>query len=118
MCNNLILLFKFTTPLVPIKEVPAEFLPPKWLSEVVPRKAPYYPQMGDHVMFFQEGYKLYLEVVRKKQVYKPSTRDSFSRLNLGDPIFVQVCIGKVFVNLICLLLAPYGIVVSLDFVTC
>lgn len=73
-----------------LKEVPAEYMPPKWLSEVVPRKAPYYPQMGDHVMFFQEGYRLYLDAVRKSQAYKPSTRDPFSRLGLEDPIFAQV----------------------------
>lgn len=73
---------------MPIKELPEEFLPPKWLSDVIPRKAPYYPQMGDLVMFFQRGYKLYLDAVRKKQVYKLSTKDTLT--SLQDPISAQV----------------------------
>jgi len=79
-----------------LKEVPPAFMPPKWLSEVVPRKAPYYPQMGDHVMFFQEGYRLYLEAVRKKQIYKPSTRDSFAKFGLQDPVYAQVGAWSIF----------------------
>lgn len=36
-------------------EIPENFRPPEWLSEVIPRKAPYYPQMGDEVVYFRQG---------------------------------------------------------------
>lgn len=36
-------------------EIPENFRPPEWLSEVIPRKAPYYPQMGDEIVYFRQG---------------------------------------------------------------
>jgi hypothetical protein len=37
---------------------------------VIPKKFPYYPQMGDEVMFFNQGYQLYLKAVNDKKVYE------------------------------------------------
>lgn len=51
-------------------EIPAAYKPPEWLSEVIPRKAPYYPQMGDEVVYLRQGHQRYLEAVREKNVYK------------------------------------------------
>lgn len=73
-------------------EVPSEYQPPKWLSEVIPRKAPYYPQMGDQIMFFQQGYKYYLEAVKTKDVYKVAGRQGISKLKLPEPVLVKVCV--------------------------
>ncbi|KAK6636696.1 hypothetical protein RUM43_010358 [Polyplax serrata] len=77
------------TSTVAVGEVPFEFQPPKWLSEVVPRKAPYYPQMGDEVMFFYQGYTYYLDAVRAKQVYKMAGRQGL-KLKLSEPTLVKV----------------------------
>lgn len=83
------------TPEIPkdltaIKEIPVEFQPSKWLSEVIPKKAPYYPQMGDEVMFFQQGYKYYLEAVKLKKVYKINGRQGLGKLKIPEPIFCKV----------------------------
>lgn len=67
-----------------------EFQPPKWLSEVIPKKAPYYPQMGDEVMFFQVGYKNYIEAVKTKQAYKLNGRQGQMKIRLPEPIYVKV----------------------------
>ncbi|KAH8278786.1 hypothetical protein KR018_009477, partial [Drosophila ironensis] len=53
-------------------EIPELYRPAEWLSEVIPRKAPYYPQMGDEVVYFRQGHASYLDAVRLKKVYKLS----------------------------------------------
>ncbi|XP_016981436.1 bromodomain and WD repeat-containing protein 3 isoform X1 [Drosophila rhopaloa] len=53
-------------------EIPELYRPAEWLSEVIPRKAPYYPQMGDEVVYFRQGHAKYLDAVRLKKVYKLS----------------------------------------------
>lgn len=55
-------------------EVPDVFRPSEWLTEVIPRKAPYYPQIGDEVVYFRQGYNLYFDAVKNKKVYSLSTR--------------------------------------------
>ena len=57
-----------------ITELPEEFRPPEWLTDVIPRKSPYVPQMGDNVMYFKQGHELYLQAVKKRNVYKVDTR--------------------------------------------
>ncbi|XP_055320942.1 bromodomain and WD repeat-containing protein 3 isoform X2 [Sitodiplosis mosellana] len=71
-------------------EIPENFRPPEWLSEVIPRKAPYYPQMGDEVVYFRQGHKLYLEAVNQKNVYKVVGTEPWVRLDLRDYEFVKV----------------------------
>lgn len=51
-------------------EIPELFKPPDWLSEVIPRKAPYYPQMGDEIVYFTQGHQMYIDAVRAKKVYE------------------------------------------------
>lgn len=55
-------------------EIPEVYRPPEWLSEVIPRKAPYYPQMGDEIYYLRQGHQRYLEAVRSKKVYDPGNR--------------------------------------------
>ena len=57
-----------------LTEVPEAFRPTEWLSEVIPRKAPYYPQMGDEVIYFRQGHQFYLSAVRAKNVYEVGPR--------------------------------------------
>lgn len=59
-----------------ITELPEEFRPPEWLTDVIPRKSPYVPQMGDDVMYFKQGHELYLLAVKKRNVYKLDIRKS------------------------------------------
>lgn len=57
-------------PLPENGEIPEFYRPPEWLSEVIPRKAPYYPQMGDEVVYLRQGHQRYIEAVRGKKLYK------------------------------------------------
>ena len=58
-----------------VKEIPESFRPSEWLSEVVPRRTPYYPQMGDEVLYFRRG-----------KILLKSTSES-TRSALIDPCF-------------------------------
>lgn len=44
--------------------------PPEWITTVIPRKAPFVPQMGDEVVYFRQGHEQYLHAVERKKVYK------------------------------------------------
>lgn len=44
--------------------------PPEWQLETIPRKSPYHPQIGDEIVYFRQGHKLYVDAVQQKNVYK------------------------------------------------
>lgn len=72
-------------------EIPEAYRPPEWLSEVIPRKAPYYPQMGDEVVYFRQGHQRYLEAVRSKNVYKLNQNcEPWTQLDLRENELVKV----------------------------
>lgn len=72
-------------------EIPEIYRPPEWLSEVIPRKAPYYPQMGDEVVYFRQGHQRYLEAVRNKKLYKLGNNcEPWIHLDLRDHEVVKV----------------------------
>lgn len=78
-------------PLMENGEIPEIYRPPEWLSEVIPRKAPYYPQMGDEVVYFRQGHQRYLEAVRTKNVYKLNNNcEPWTHLDLRDNEVVKV----------------------------
>ncbi|VVC30293.1 Six-bladed beta-propeller, TolB-like,WD40-repeat-containing domain,Bromodomain,WD40 repeat, conserved [Cinara cedri] len=74
------------------KDVPEIYRPSEWFSEVLPKKSPYCPQMGDILMFFEQGYNLYLEAVETKKVYKlrKSQCAPWGELELKEPQMVKV----------------------------
>lgn len=79
-------------PLLPNGEIPDEYKPPEWLSEVIPKKAPYYPQMGDEVVYLRQGHERYFEHVKNKKLYQLSGR---SNINLKSVInSIQSLSGK------------------------
>ncbi|XP_021706973.1 PH-interacting protein [Aedes aegypti] len=72
-------------------EIPEPYRPPEWLSEVIPRKAPYYPQMGDEVVYFRQGHARYLEAVRTKNVYNPGNKcEPWGSIDVRDHEFCKV----------------------------
>lgn len=52
-----------------------QYRPCEWLSETRPRKSPYYPQMGDEIVYFMQGHQLYLNMVELKKLYEISTKE-------------------------------------------
>lgn len=67
-------------------EIPELYRPSEWLSEVVPKKFPYYPQMGDEVVFFAQGYALYLKAVTERNVYQVAKSQLRPWGNLSLPV--------------------------------
>ena len=56
-------------------EIPEEFRPPEWLTETFPKKAPYFPQMGDELIYFMQGHMLYVEAVMNRKLYAVDKRN-------------------------------------------
>lgn len=78
-------------PLLPNGEIPEEYKPPEWLSEVIPKKAPYYPQMGDEVVYFRQGHERYFECVKNKKLYQLTGKyEPWQQLELRDHEFCKV----------------------------
>ena len=56
-----------------IKELPEEFKFPEWLSESTPKRNPYFPQIGDRVVYFKKGHQDYMKSVRLGNLYDMGT---------------------------------------------
>ena len=52
-----------------VQETLSKWRPPDWLTDVIPRKQPYFPQMGDELMYFRQGHELYVKAVERRQAY-------------------------------------------------
>lgn len=77
--------------LLPNGEIPDEYKPPEWLSEVIPKKAPYYPQMGDEVVYLRQGHDRYFEWVKDKKLYQLSGKyEPWQQLELREHEFCKV----------------------------
>jgi bromodomain and WD repeat domain-containing protein 1/3 len=46
------------------------YWPPNWLKMRNPHVTPYYPQVGDIVVYFHQGHELYKEEVKKQKAYQ------------------------------------------------
>lgn len=46
-----------------------EFRPPEWLTQVVARTTPYFPQMDDEVIYFVQGHQQYVDAVKTNDIY-------------------------------------------------
>ncbi|XP_054900127.1 PH-interacting protein isoform X1 [Poeciliopsis prolifica] len=46
-----------------------EWLPSAWITDTVPRRCPYIPQMGDEVYYFQQGHEAYVEMAKQKKIF-------------------------------------------------
>jgi bromodomain and WD repeat domain-containing protein 1/3 len=78
-------------PLLPNGEIPDEYKPPEWLSEVIPKKAPYYPQMGDEIVYFRQGHERYFEHVHNKKLYNLTGKyEPWKQLELREHEFCKV----------------------------
>lgn len=44
-----------------------EWLPSAWITDTMPRRCPFTPQMGDEVYYFHQGHEAYVEMAKKRQ---------------------------------------------------
>nr|XP_042900539.1 bromodomain and WD repeat-containing protein 3 [Parasteatoda tepidariorum] len=67
------------------KKLPERFRPPEWLTDVMPHKAPYVPQIGDEIMYFRQGHELYVQAVKRNRAYDIYMRDQpWRKYNIRD----------------------------------
>ncbi|XP_048458714.1 bromodomain and WD repeat-containing protein 3-like isoform X1 [Rhincodon typus] len=68
-----------------------EWHPPKWITDTVPRRSPYVPQMGDEVVYFRQGHEAYVEAVKKAKIYTISLRKQpWHKLEIRDQEFLKI----------------------------
>ena len=58
----------------------------------MPRKTPYFPQIGDVLMYFKSGHQKYIELVELRKTYKLNMREQqwMRKKNLDEATKVQV----------------------------
>ena len=66
-----------------MSELPEEMKPPHWITDTIPRRCPYVPQMGDEVMYFRQGHEAYIAAVKKRKVYHiEPKKQHWTKINL------------------------------------
>lgn len=73
-------------------DIPKEYLPSAWLAGSIPKKSPYFPQMGDEVMYFRQGHMGYINLVSHRKCYKLNMKEQTwkDRSDLGNVELVKV----------------------------
>ncbi|XP_054649152.1 bromodomain and WD repeat-containing protein 3 isoform X3 [Dunckerocampus dactyliophorus] len=73
------------------REVSNEFRPSLWITDVIPRKSPFVPQMGDEVIYFRQGHEAYVEAVRRTELYPINLdKQPWKKMELRDQEFVKI----------------------------
>ncbi|KAG7250734.1 hypothetical protein CRUP_005679, partial [Coryphaenoides rupestris] len=73
------------------REVSNEFRPSLWITDVVPRKSPFVPQMGDEVIYFRQGHEAYVEAVNRNELYPINLeKQPWKKMALRDQEFVKI----------------------------
>ncbi|XP_057694487.1 bromodomain and WD repeat-containing protein 3 [Corythoichthys intestinalis] len=73
------------------REVSNEFRPSLWITDVIPRKSPFVPQMGDEVIYFRQGHEAYVEAVRRNDLYPINLdKQPWKKMVLRDQEFVKI----------------------------
>ncbi|XP_045929397.1 bromodomain and WD repeat-containing protein 3 isoform X3 [Micropterus dolomieu] len=73
------------------REVSNEFRPSPWITDVIPRKSPFVPQMGDEVIYFRQGHEAYVEAVNRNELYPINLdKQPWKKMQLRDQEFVKI----------------------------
>ncbi|XP_029700101.1 bromodomain and WD repeat-containing protein 3 isoform X2 [Takifugu rubripes] len=73
------------------REVSCEFRPSQWITDVIPRKSPFVPQMGDEVIYFRQGHEAYVEAVCRNDLYSINLeKQPWKKMQLRDQEFVKI----------------------------
>ncbi|KAG7319574.1 hypothetical protein KOW79_016717 [Hemibagrus wyckioides] len=73
------------------REVSNEFRPSAWITDVIPRKSPFVPQMGDEVIYFRQGHEAYVDAVCRSNLYPINLdKQPWKKMDLRDQEFVKI----------------------------
>uniref|UniRef100_A0A665U0E2 Bromodomain and WD repeat domain containing 1 n=1 Tax=Echeneis naucrates TaxID=173247 RepID=A0A665U0E2_ECHNA len=68
-----------------------EFRPSPWITDVIPRRSPFVPQMGDEVIYFRQGHEAYVEAVSRSELYPINLdKQPWKKMELRDQEFVKI----------------------------
>lgn len=64
---------------------------PEWLMDTMPRKTPYFPQVGDELVYFHQGHQSYVQTVKRCRAYHIRDRlQPYARHRLREQELVRV----------------------------
>ncbi|KAH9415597.1 Bromodomain and WD repeat-containing protein 3, partial [Dermatophagoides pteronyssinus] len=69
-----------------------QFRPPEWFTNSKPKRTPYFPQIGDRVVYFRQGHQKYIDAVRETKCYNINLATKPFRLrgSDSDEIFAKI----------------------------
>ena len=68
-----------------LEEIAEVYRPPEWFSEVMPKRSPYFPQLGDELVYFRQGHELYVKQVTNLNIYPMDRKMQKSLPYVQDP---------------------------------
>ncbi|KAJ1112957.1 hypothetical protein NDU88_001217 [Pleurodeles waltl] len=73
------------------QEVSSAWQPSAWITDTMPRKSPFVPQMGDEVVYFRQGHEAYIEAVKRNNIYNLKLcKEPWTKLVLRDQEIVKI----------------------------
>uniref|UniRef100_A0A8C2X6Z8 Bromodomain and WD repeat domain containing 1 n=1 Tax=Cyclopterus lumpus TaxID=8103 RepID=A0A8C2X6Z8_CYCLU len=67
------------------------FRPSTWITDVIHRKSPFVPQMGDEVIYFRQGHEAYVDAVNRSELYTINLdKQPWKKMELRDQEFVKI----------------------------
>ncbi|XP_029318564.1 PH-interacting protein isoform X2 [Cottoperca gobio] len=68
-----------------------EWLPSAWITDTVPRRCPYIPQMGDELYYFKQGHEAYVEMAKQKKIYSINPKKQpWHKMELRDQELMKI----------------------------
>ncbi len=73
-------------------DITDDYMPSAWLSESFPKKTPYFPQIGDVLMYFKQGHEKYIDLVKTRKCYEVNMREQewMRKKSIGEFCLVKV----------------------------
>ncbi|XP_051963108.1 bromodomain and WD repeat-containing protein 3-like isoform X2 [Xyrauchen texanus] len=73
------------------RNISNEFRPSAWVTDAIPRKSPFVPQMGDEVIYFRQGHEAYVDAVCRNNLYPINLdKQPWKKMELRDQEFVKI----------------------------
>ncbi|XP_069492166.1 bromodomain and WD repeat-containing protein 1 isoform X2 [Ambystoma mexicanum] len=73
------------------QQVSSAWQPSIWITDTMPRKSPFVPQMGDEVVYFRQGHEAYVEAVKRNNIYNLNPyKEPWKKLVLRDQELVKI----------------------------
>ncbi|CAM4677711.1 unnamed protein product [Leuciscus chuanchicus] len=68
-----------------------EWLPSPWITDTMPRRCPFTPQMGDEVYYFRQGHEAYVEMAKKNKIFSINPKKQpWHKLELREQELLKV----------------------------